>query len=82
MHYKFTSMRPTTEFGKWLHAKMLKYNMDCGDVAKIIHTTKQSVAFHINGRVNPNFPFVVAYCWIFGDDPETIWKLVETEEGS
>ena len=81
MHHKFDNMEPTTRFARWLYIKMQERNMCCVDVAKELRVTRQVIAYHINGHHLPNFPFVVAYCWLFGDDPNTIWKLVETDKG-
>ena len=81
MHYKFDTMEPTTEFGKWLYKKMQEHEMNCVDVANRLHITRQIVAFHLNGQ-QPKFPVVVAYCWLFEcDNPEVIWKLVEKDKG-
>lgn len=80
MHHKFDNMGPTTDFGKWLYTKMKERDMTCNDVANRLHTTRQTIAFHINGRPNPSYPFVVAYCWMFGDNPDNIWELVEHDK--
>lgn len=80
MNHKFEAMSPTTEFGKWLYTKMCERGMTCVDVATLLHITRQNVAFHINGHHTPNFPFVVAYCWLFDVDPYEIWKLVEQDK--
>lgn len=79
MHYKFNAMEPTTGFGKWLYTKMYERGMSCSDVAKQLHITRQAIRVHLNGEHPPKFPFVVAYCWLFNDDPNRVWKLVEKD---
>lgn len=81
MHHKFEAMEPKTEFGKWLYVNMVEHECTCADVAKKLYVTRQTVSFHISGRVMPNYPFVIAYCSIFGGNPEEIWKLVLLERG-
>ena len=80
MHPRFTKMRPRTEFGKWLHASMMNRQLDCTDVSQKIHTTRQTVAYHVSGHTKPNYPFVAAYCSVVGGNPEEIWKLVEQDK--
>ena len=57
---------------------MIKNKMTCADVARELHTTRQIVAYHVNGRTTPSYVWVKAYCDIFNDDIEKIWKLVES----
>lgn len=80
MHYKFTKMRPRTSFGRWLHSKMVEHDLDCTVVSQRIHTTRQTVAYHVSGHTIPNYPFVAAYCSVVGGNPEEIWKLVELDK--
>ena len=80
MHYKFEAMHPKTRFGKWLYLQMVERDLNCTEVANRLHVTKQIVAMHIGGHHLPNYPFVVAYCMIFGGNPEGIWKLVESDK--
>lgn len=73
---------PETEVGKWMLENMTRLDLSCVDVANKLHITRQVVAYHVNGHHKPNYPFIMAYCHIFGDidDPEEIWKLT-IEEG-
>lgn len=81
MHPKFEMMEPTTRFGKWLYSKMIEREITCSDVARKLRVTRQTVAFHTSGHNLPNYPFVIAYCSILGDDPEYVWKLVILDKG-
>ena len=69
---------PETKIGAWLLDNMIKNKMTCADVARELHTTRQIVAYHVNGRTTPSSVWVKAYCDIFNDDVEKIWKLVES----
>lgn len=71
---KTADMAPQSEFGRWLHTNMLKNGWTCGDVAERLHTTRQCVRNHINGATPPSYVWVVAYCYLFGDDPNRFWK--------
>jgi DNA-binding XRE family transcriptional regulator len=64
------------EFGKWLLDNMLRRGMSCTDVAKALHATRQGVRVHIAGTTKPSYVWVMAYCWLFNEDIEKIWKLV------
>ena len=68
---------PTTEFGKWLFGRMKVRNYSCGMVARMLRTSRQTVWSHITGRSKPAYVYVMAYCQIFNDDPNRIWKMVE-----
>lgn len=78
MHHKFENMNPATEFGKWLYSNMIANDMSCTDLAHRLHVTKQTVVYHINGISYPNYPFVLAYCLVLGDDHniDSIWEMV------
>lgn len=80
MHHKFDNMRPETEFGNWLYSKMVENDLTCTDVAEKLHVSKQTIAYHTNGKVCPNYPFVLAYNTIFGDDVDEVWNMVLRDE--
>ena len=71
--------KPKGKFGHWLFHKMVDYYYTQQEVADMLHTTKQSISNHVRGVCLPNYPWVIAYCSIFNEDPEEIWKLVEEE---
>lgn len=65
------------DFGIWLTTNRMEYGWTMTDVAKKLHTTKQTVSNHTCGRTKVPFVYIIAYCSLFGnkDDPEEIWKL-------
>lgn len=73
-------MVPTTVFGKWLHNNMIVNNLTCGDVAKMLHTTRQTIRNHIAGVCEISYVWVIAYCSIFGDNVNEVWEMVQKEE--
>ena len=78
---RITTIQTDTEFGEWMRKNMLDNDLNSCIVARMPHTTKQTILNHVKGRVPPNYAYVMAYCKIFGDkdDPEEIWKLVKNE---
>lgn len=75
-------MKPKTKFGRWLLDNMHDSKYSCGDVAKELGTTRQSVANHVNGVINPSFVWVIAYCWLFNaiEELNDVWYLTMEEE--
>lgn len=67
-------MTPANEIGKWILDNMKRRGLSCVDVAQKLRCTKQCVRNHITGTVKPSFVWVVAYCRIFGYDPEEVWE--------
>ena len=74
-------MKPKTEFGRWLLDKMTDSEFTCGDVARELGTTRQSVWNHISGATDPTFVWVIAYCWLFDatENLNEIWNLTMKE---
>jgi predicted transcriptional regulator len=72
---------PTTEFGKWLFNHMKVRNYSCGMVARMLRTSRQTVWNHVTGRSKPTYIWVMAYCQIFNDIPNRVWKMLQ-EKGS
>ena len=68
-------MTATNEIGKWILDNMKRNNMTCTELAQVLHCTKQCVSNHIAGRVIPSYVWIVAYCSIFGGDPDEIWQM-------
>ena len=70
-----------TKFGDWMAQNLYRTGMTPNDVVEKLHISQVTVFKHLNGRHNPNFKDVVAYCWLFGstDDPNDIYKLVKEE---
>ena len=70
-----------TKFGDWMAQNLCRTGMTLHEVAEKLHVSKVGVSGHLNGRINPTFGAVVAYCWLFGniDDPNDIYKLVKEE---
>ena len=68
-------MTTTNEIGKWILDNMKRHDMTCVEVARILHCNKQSVSNHIMGKVIPSYIWIVAYCSIFGGDPDEIWQM-------
>lgn len=69
-------MTATNEIGRWILDSMKRNNLNCVEVAQMLHCTKQCVRNHITGTVTPSYIWIVAYCRIFGGDPEKIWEMV------
>lgn len=76
---RIKNRKPEGKFSQWLFYKLIDYNYTQQDVADILHVTKQSISNHVRGCRLPSYPTVIAYCYIFGDNPDEIWKLVEEE---
>ena len=76
---KTSEMTPKSAFGEWLFVNMLKNDLTCVDVAKMLRSTRQSIRNHINDIAKPSYVWVIAYCSIFNDNPEEVWKLVNEE---
>ena len=74
---KTFEMTPKGMFGEWLFVNMMKRNLTCSDVANMLHTTRQTISNHINNIHKPTYVWVIAYCSIFGGDPDMLWKTVE-----
>jgi hypothetical protein len=72
--------KPTTEFGTWLYNQMKARNYSCEGVAMKLRTCRQTVYNHIVGKTTPTYIWIMAYCQIFNNDPNKIWKLVKKEE--
>ena len=68
-------MTATNEIGKWILDNMKRNNLTCAEVAQILHCAKQSGSNHIMGKVTPSYIWIVAYCSIFGGDPNEIWQM-------
>ena len=77
--YKTGDMKPNGRFGNWLFENMVKRDMTCVDVAKLLRSTRQNIRRHINGLSRPQYVWVLAYCNLFDDDPEKVWRLVLEE---
>ena len=77
--YRTTSIKPNGKFGNWLFDNMMQRNWTCGDVARILHSTRQNIRNHVIGRSKPQYVWVIAYCSIFNHDPDEIWKIVLEE---
>ena len=75
-------MKPKTKFGRWLLDNMIDHNLSCGDVAKVLGTTRQNVRNHITGVTDPSFVWVIAYCWFFSkiEELDNIWCLTKEIE--
>lgn len=73
---KTCEMKPKSTFGEWLLSNMIKNDLTCVDVANLLHTTRQSISNHVNDVHKPTYVWVIAYCSIFGDDPDIIWKMI------
>ena len=77
----FATYTTRTKFGDWLAQNLFRTGMTLQEVAKKLHLSRVWVSGHLNGRYNPTFRDVVAYCWLFGstDDPNDIYKLAKEE---
>lgn len=75
------NMVPKTSFGRWLKCEIIHNGWSCKNVAEELHITKQSVAYHINGKSKPSYPNVIAYCYLFDQlqNLDRIWKMTEEE---
>lgn len=73
-------MVPETVFGKWLHNNMIARNLTCGDVAEMLHATRQTIRNHIVGGSGVLYVWVIAYCSLFGGDVNEVWEMVDGEE--
>ena len=71
---KTTDMKPSTEFGKWLFNNLMRHGLTCQDVAKRLHSTRQGIRNHVNGKTPPSYVWVMAYCTLFNEDPDVIWE--------
>lgn len=79
MNNKTCDMKPKTEFGRWLLDNMIDADFTCGDVAKELGTTRQTVRNHITGVTDPTYVWVIAYSWLFGEIEELydVWNLTQ-----
>ena len=79
MAYGKIRTKPTTEFGRWLDARMQSCNLNGQELANVLHCGHAIVYRHRSGKAHPTFSDVVAYCWAFKcpDDPEVVWKMVD-----
>lgn len=79
---KIENMNPTTEFGKWLHERIVERKWNCSIVAKKLHTSRQMIWNHITGRSEPSYVWCVAYSMLFDKciHPDDIWYEILKKE--
>lgn len=75
----YKDMVPKTLFGKWLLDRMNEEDINCVQIAEKVYATRQCIRNHINGDVKPSYVWVMAYCQMFGGNPEEIYKLRDKE---
>ena len=71
------------EFRRWINKYILLNRIPIYKMASELHISPRTIYRHLDGTINPTFPYVLAYCWYFNtyygkaEIPLEVWKLVE-----
>lgn len=65
---------PKTKFQKWLYDNMIYENMTMGDIADLLHCSRQTISYQYKIGKCPSYVNILGYCKIFGyDNPDEIY---------
>lgn len=79
--YYYIPDENATEAQKWLYRMINRRAMTQGELASLLHTTRQTVSKLFNGRTELTFDKICAICYVCHlDDPEEVWEQINAEE--